>query len=75
MDDKAFGVYISIFGFVLIFIGILVAYLSVNTVQSGDLSLSGSSMMLLIGVMAGVVGAVLLLMGFFKPQRRSYLYY
>ena len=76
MDNKASNGYLSIFGFVLLFIGILVAYLSINMVQSDDSALTVFSIILLIGAMAGVAGVVLLLIGFFNTKRRtSYLYY
>lgn len=76
MDNKASSGYFSIFGFVLLLIGILVAYLSVNMVQSDDSALAISSMTLLVGAMIGLVGVMLLLLGFSNTKRRSsYLYY
>ncbi len=76
MDNKAASVYLSIFGFVLLVTGILVAYLSVNMVQSDDSALASSSITLLIGALVGVVGVALLLVGFFNTKRRTgYSYY
>ena len=76
MDNRAFSTYLSIFGFVLIFVGILVASLSVNMVQTDYSSLTDSSAMLLAGAMIGVAGVLLLLLGFLSMKRRtSYLYY
>ena len=75
MDNKAFSGYLSIFGFVFLVISILVAYLSVNMVQSDDSALAGSSIMLLVGGLIGFVGLVLLLYGFSTTKRRSYPYY
>ena len=74
-DNRAFGVYLSICGFVLLVIGILVAYLSVNMVQSNDSALAGSSITLLLGALIAVVGATALLIGFFSGKRRPYIYY
>jgi hypothetical protein len=75
MNNKASSRYLSIFGVVLLVIGILVAYLSVNMVQD-DSALSSSSIMLLLGVLAGVVGVALFLVGFFNTKHRtSYPYY
>ena len=76
MDNKASSGYFSIFGFVLLLLCILVAYLSVNMVQSDDSALAISSMTLLVGAMIGLVGVMLLLLGFSNTKRRSsYLYY
>jgi len=76
MDNKGYSRYFPIFGFIFLFVGILVAYLSVNMVQSDDSALAGSSIMLLIGAMIALVGMMFLLLGFFSTKHRtSYLYY
>ena len=72
---------ISLFGFVLLVIGILVAYSSVGMVQQNSFSsdystLSDASLILFIGAMVGVVGAALLLSGFLSAKRElRHLYY
>jgi hypothetical protein len=72
---------ISLFGFVLLVIGILVAYSSVGMVQQNSFNsdystLSDASIILLIGTMVGVVGAALLLSGFLSAKRElRHLYY
>jgi len=81
MGNGAFGGYLSLFGFVLLVIGIIVAYSSVGMVQQNSFSsdystLSDASLILFIGAMVGVVGAVLLLIGFLSPKRElRHLYY
>jgi len=74
MGNGAFGGYLSLFGFVLLVIGILVAYSSVGMVQQNSFNsdystLSDASIILLIGTMVGVVGAALLLIGFLSAKR------
>jgi hypothetical protein len=73
MGNGAFGGYLSLFGFVLLVIGILVAYSSVGMVQQNSFNsdystLSDASIILLIGAMVGVAGAALLLIGFLSPK-------
>lgn len=74
MGNGAFGGYLSLFGFVLLIIGILVAYSSVGMVQQNSFNsdystLSDAAIILLIGAMVGVAGAALLLIGFLSPKR------
>jgi uncharacterized membrane protein len=74
MGNGAFGGYLSLFGFVLLVIGILVAYSSVGMIQQNSFNsdystLSNASIILLIGAMVGVAGAALLLIGFLSAKR------
>jgi hypothetical membrane protein len=76
MNNKAFGGYTAVFGFALLIIGMLVAYLSIYRVQADDSALASSAITLLVGVLVGLVGLVLLLIGLFNTKRQTrYLYY
>jgi hypothetical protein len=76
LGNGAFGGYLSLLGFILIVIGILIAYLSVGMISSDYSALSDSAIVLLIGVMVGVVGIVLLLFSFLSGRRAlRHLYY
>ena len=71
MGNGAFGGYLSLFGFVLLVIGILVTYSSAGMVQQNSFNsdystLSDASIILLIGTMVGVV---LVLSGFLSAKR------
>jgi len=75
MNEKALTMYLSIFGFILVVAGLFVAYSSVSMVQADDAAFAGSSLELLVGALVAVVGAMLLLIGFFSAKRRTRLMY
>jgi uncharacterized protein HemY len=81
LGNWASGKYLLLFGFILLAAGILVAYSSLGMVQqnyfgSDGSTLSDSSVILLVGVLVGVVGALFFLVGLFSvTSRPRRLYY
>lgn len=71
MDKKAVSMYMSVFGFVLFVSGLIVAYSSINMMQTSYEALAESSIVLLCGVLVSVVGGALLLIGFFTSKRAT----
>ena len=69
MDKKAFSMYMSVFGFVLFVAGLIVAYSSINIIQTSYAAMADSSIVLLCGVLVSVFGGALLLIGFFASKR------
>jgi hypothetical protein len=78
---NAISGYTSLFGFILIIIGFIVAYASVGMVNQTSFgsdysALSNSAMMLLLGAMLGVAGVMILLLSFLSGKREiRRLYY
>lgn len=71
MDNKAFSLYMSVFGFALLVAGLIVAYSSLNTMQTSYVALADSSIVLLCGVLVSVAGGALLLIGLFASKRAT----
>ncbi len=79
--DRTFGTYLAFFGFILVIVGICVAWASIGSTQqysfdSPSSALSNGVVTLLLGGLVAVFGAGLLIFGLLSATRRPrYPYY